>query len=226
MKAKVSGFTLIELVVVITILGILVGVRHPQIHRARLAGARRHRQRLGRYGQERGLARPRPWTWRPAPAPSDPWRWKARSVTLFNNYPGPERRRHRQRDQRQCRRQQRLHLHAYGGTGATAIWTKIGAPTPASCTVIYTRRPRRIRADRGDHDGRLLASATSLAGGTDSRPNAAHATDSPPSRPDSGPGGYTLVELVVVMAVAGILAAVYRAALLESANLLRPRLRR
>ncbi|MGD0492718.1 MAG: prepilin-type N-terminal cleavage/methylation domain-containing protein [Steroidobacteraceae bacterium] len=135
MKAKVSGFTLIELVVVITILGILAAFAVPKF--IALDSQARTTVVNGLGGTVKSAAAlARALDMATAAGATGPVTMEGASVALVNSYP----------DSTLGGIGAAINASfsssdftvAYGGTGTTAVWTKVGATTPASCTVTYT----------------------------------------------------------------------------------------
>lgn len=135
MKAKVSGFTLIELVVVITILGILSAFAIPKF--IALDGQARVATVNGLGGTVKSAAAlARALDMATAAGPTATLTMEGAPVALVNSYP----------DSTAGGIGSAINASfsstdftvAYGGTGTTATWTKVGASTPASCTVVYT----------------------------------------------------------------------------------------
>ena len=135
MKAKMSGFTLIELVVVITILGILAAFAVPKF--IALDGQARATVVNGLGGTVKSAAAlARALDMATAAGTTGPVTMEGASVALVNSYP----------DSTAGGIGNAINASfsssdftvAYGGTGTTATWTKVGATTPANCTVVYT----------------------------------------------------------------------------------------
>lgn len=134
MKAKSSGFTLIELVVVITILGILAAFAVPKFialdSQARiatingLAGSVKSAAALAR-----GLSM--------ATSNTTSVVMEGATVTLSNNYPDATSTGIANAVNANTATGGDFSFTAGTGTGA-AVWTKNGAPTPSGCEVSYT----------------------------------------------------------------------------------------
>ena len=135
MKAKVSGFTLIELVVVITILGILSAFAIPKF--IALDGQARVATVNGLGGTVKSAAAlARALDMATSAGATGPVTMEGTSVALVNSYP----------DSTLGGIGSAINASfsssdftvAYGGTGTTATWTRVGAATPGRCNVVYT----------------------------------------------------------------------------------------
>jgi MSHA pilin protein MshA len=134
MKATSRGFTLIELVVVITILGILAAFAVPKF--IALDSQARTTVVNGLGGTVKSAAAlARALDMATAAGATGPVTMEGAQVALVNNYP----------DSTAGGIGNAINASfsasdftvAYGGTGSTATWTKVGATTPASCNVVY-----------------------------------------------------------------------------------------
>jgi MSHA pilin protein MshA len=131
MNLKARGFTLIELVVVITILGILAAFAIPKFisldTQARVATVN---GLVGTVKSAAALARSLGQaTGNPATVPME-----GVNVTMLNNYP----------DSVALGIPNAVNVsvsdftYVAGAAGSAGVWTRVGAPTPANCTVSYT----------------------------------------------------------------------------------------
>jgi len=127
---KARGFTLIELVVVITILGILAAFAIPKFialdTQARVATVN---GLVGTVKSAAALARSLGQaTGNPATVPME-----GTNVAMLNNYP----------DSILTGIPNAVNVvaadftYAPGAAGTAGVWTRVGAPTPANCTVSY-----------------------------------------------------------------------------------------
>jgi MSHA pilin protein MshA len=131
LNLKARGFTLIELVVVITILGILAAFAIPKFialdSQARIATVN---GLVGTVKSAAALARSLGMaTGNPASVTME-----GTAVAMLNNYP----------DSPAGGIQNAVNVsatdftYAPGASGAAGVWTRVGAPTPATCIVTYT----------------------------------------------------------------------------------------
>jgi MSHA pilin protein MshA len=131
MNLKARGFTLIELVVVITILGILAAFAIPKFisldTQARVATVN---GLVGTVKSAAALARSLGMaTGNPAIV-----NMEGSPVTMLNNYP----------DSILLGIPNAVNVvaadftYVAGAAGTAGVWTRVGAPTPATCTVAYT----------------------------------------------------------------------------------------
>jgi MSHA pilin protein MshA len=137
MKSMVNkGFTLIELVVVITILGILAAFAVPKF--VALDSTARTSTIEGLAGSVKSAAALARSMAMANSTPLGPVNMEGALVTLLNNYP----------DGSLTGIAAALNANITAGTGdytftpgagaAAAVWTKNGAPIPATCSVAYT----------------------------------------------------------------------------------------
>lgn len=125
-RIKQSGFTLIELVVVITILGILAAFAIPRF--ASLESEARSAATQGLAGSVRSAAALAHGTWLAQDGPAA-ITMEGLTINIANGYPIADDIDDALAD---------FTGHAFSIAGATGSFESIGAPSPANCSVSYT----------------------------------------------------------------------------------------
>jgi len=138
MKAKVSGFTLIELVVVITILGILSAFAIPKF--IALDGQARVATVNGLGGTVKSAAAlARALDMATSAGATGPVTMEGASVALVNSYPDSTAAGIGSAINTSFTTSDFTVTWGGGGAGTTATWTKVGASSPTlGCSVTYT----------------------------------------------------------------------------------------
>jgi MSHA pilin protein MshA len=125
MRSTAKGFTLIELVVVITILGILAAFAIPRFTSLEVQARSSAIQSLG--GSIRSAAALAHAQWLASGTAPATVTMEGQSITITNGYPD-----------RATINATLQDTSGFTYTPATGVFTKTGATTPANCSVTYT----------------------------------------------------------------------------------------